>query len=261
MKPGATTFAVMLRLPSSRAIERARPDEPGLAGRVVGLAGRAEQPDDRGDEDHPARAGADHLRAGPLRPPGTRAVRLASRTSVKSSSFIRISSVSRVMPALLTSTSTGPWSLLDLGERAVDGVGVGDVALHAEQPVGGAAAAVGDRHRVALLGEGPGDGQADPPVAAGHQHRSAPRCHSPAPSLRRNLVGGRGSHPVRAAVGGRHAAQRFRPQIGQAPGPWAASTFSAMAICWLLRGQVGPRRRRRRRRTPARWTTLNCRPP
>ena len=30
MKPGATTFAVMLRLPSSRVIERAMPTRPAL---------------------------------------------------------------------------------------------------------------------------------------------------------------------------------------------------------------------------------------
>ena len=36
-----------------------------------------------------------------------------------------------VMPALATSTSTGPCVCLDLGERGVDGRGVGDVAAHA----------------------------------------------------------------------------------------------------------------------------------
>ena len=38
-------------------------------------------------------------------------VRFVSITSVKSASFIRIRSMSRVMPALATSTSTGPYSL------------------------------------------------------------------------------------------------------------------------------------------------------
>ena len=37
------------------------------------------------------------------------------------------------MPALFTSTSTGPKRVLDLAERAVDGVGVGDVGLHGER--------------------------------------------------------------------------------------------------------------------------------
>ena len=37
-------------------------------------------------------------------------VRFVSITSVKSASFMRIRSMSRVMPALATSTSTGPYS-------------------------------------------------------------------------------------------------------------------------------------------------------
>ena len=44
MKPGATTFAVMLRVPSSRVIERAMPDQAGLARRVVDLPGAAVRP-------------------------------------------------------------------------------------------------------------------------------------------------------------------------------------------------------------------------
>ena len=47
-------------------------------------------------------------------------VRLVSSTAAQSSSLIRSSRVSRVMPALATSTSTGPCSCLDLGEGAVD---------------------------------------------------------------------------------------------------------------------------------------------
>ena len=54
-------------------------------------------------------------------------------TSSKSSSDMRTSSPSRVMPALATSTSTGPSSLLDLGDGGLDLVGVGDVARHGEQ--------------------------------------------------------------------------------------------------------------------------------
>ena len=109
---------------------------------------------------------------------------------MKSSSFMRISRPSRVIPALLTSTSTGPWCSSTSVNAAVDGLGVGDVALHAEQPVGGAAAAVGHRDGVALLGERPGDGQADPAVPAGDQHRSA-HARLPAPDgpVRENLAG------------------------------------------------------------------------
>ena len=243
-KPGATTFAVMLRLPSSRAIERARPDQPGLAGRVVGLAGRAEQPDDGGHEDHPAAAGADHLGAGPLgHPVGGGEVRVEDLGEV----LLLHAHQQPVAgdPGVADQHLDRALVLLDLGERAVDGLGVGDVALHAEQAVGRAAAAVRDRDRVALLGEGAGDRQPDPPVAAGHQHRSA---HVPLPCAGRCVVSepsavGAG-HTRRGQRGGRDSGrdQRFRPQVGQAPGPWAASTFSATAICWLPGGQVGARR-------------------
>ena len=41
-------------------------DEPGLRRRVVGLPGRAEQPDDRRDEDDPPLAGPQHPLGGPL---------------------------------------------------------------------------------------------------------------------------------------------------------------------------------------------------
>ena len=59
--------------------------------------------------------------------------------------------------------------LLDLGEGAVDGVVVGDVALDAEQPVGSAGSAVGDRHLVSVGGQPLRDGQTDAPVTAGDQ--------------------------------------------------------------------------------------------
>jgi hypothetical protein len=41
MKPGATQFTVMLRLPSSRARARAHAGHAGLGRRVVGLPGVA----------------------------------------------------------------------------------------------------------------------------------------------------------------------------------------------------------------------------
>ena len=67
--PGATTLAVIDRLPSSRASDRAMPTRPGLAGGVVDLAGRAEQADHRGDEDQPAAAQPQHALGGPLGDP------------------------------------------------------------------------------------------------------------------------------------------------------------------------------------------------
>ena len=100
---------------------------------------------------------------------------------MKSSSFIRISSPSRVMPGVADQHLDRALVLLDLGEGAVDGLGVGDVALDAEEAVGGAAAAVGHGDRVTRLGEGAGDGQPDPrlpPVTS----TDLPTCHSPAPT-------------------------------------------------------------------------------
>ena len=98
------------------------------------------------------------------------------------SSLIRSSSVSSVMPALDTSTSTGPCSASTAANAASTAARVGHVALDAEQAVGRAAAAVGHGDPVALGGEGPGDGQADAAVAAGDEHGSGhePEPYSPA---------------------------------------------------------------------------------
>ena len=54
-------------------------------------------------------------------------------TPVNDSSLIRISSVSSVMPALETSTSTGPCSASTAVNAASTAARVGDVARHAEQ--------------------------------------------------------------------------------------------------------------------------------
>ena len=85
-------------------------------------------------------------------------MRLASSTPVKSSSLMRSTSMSAVMPALDDEHLDRAELLLDRGERGVDLVGVGDVARHAEQPVVGraAAAAVGDGHPVARRRRTPG---------------------------------------------------------------------------------------------------------
>ena len=53
------------------------------------------------------------------------------------------------MPALATSTSTGPVRLLDLGEGRVDRGGVGDVAPDVEGTLGGSPDAVRDGDLVA----------------------------------------------------------------------------------------------------------------
>ena len=79
-------------------------------------------------------------------------VRLASMTRVNWSSVMRMSSVSSVMPALATRTSTGTLVRLDLFERPVDRIGVGDIAFDAEQTVGRTRTAVRDGHLVAVGG-------------------------------------------------------------------------------------------------------------
>ena len=63
--------------------------------------------------------------------------------------------------------------LLDLRERRLDLLGVGDVAAHVEGAVGGTAAAGGHGDPVALCDERLGDRPADAAVAAGDQHRPA----------------------------------------------------------------------------------------
>ena len=74
------------------------------------------------------------------------------------------------MPALATSTSTGPSSSSTAVNAASTAAASVTSHCDAEQPLGRAAAAVGDRDPVALLGERLRDGQADAAVAPGHQH-------------------------------------------------------------------------------------------
>ena len=56
-----------------------------------------------------------------------------------------------MIPALETSTSTGPCVCLGHGERGVDGRAVGDVAAHSEYSSGTPDAAVRHGNPVALL--------------------------------------------------------------------------------------------------------------
>ena len=114
-------------------------------------------------------------------------VRLVSMTEDQSSSDIRSTRVSAVMPALATSTSTGPCAASISRERRLDGRRVGDVAAHVEGALGRAAAARGHGDLVALGEERLGDRAADAAVAAGDQDRSgsAGRCSSSLTSRRR----------------------------------------------------------------------------
>ena len=62
-------------------------------------------------------------------------VRLVSSTSAKASSLISASSVSRVTPALATSTSTGPWSASTAAKAASTEGRVAHVAPDHREPV------------------------------------------------------------------------------------------------------------------------------
>ena len=68
-KPGATTLAVIDAAAELAGQRAGHADQPGLAGGVVDLAGRAEQADHRGDEDDPAAAQPQHALGGPLGDP------------------------------------------------------------------------------------------------------------------------------------------------------------------------------------------------
>ena len=100
-------------------------------------------------------------------------MRLVSITDAQSSSDIRTSRVSAVIPALATSTSTGPVRRLDLDERRLDRLGVRDVAAYVEAALGSAAAAGRHRDAVALRHERLGDRPTDAAVAAGDEHGTA----------------------------------------------------------------------------------------
>ena len=74
------------------------------------------------------------------------------------------------MPALATSTSTGPPSFSSASVKAASTDAVSVTSQRTPgRPSGGVARAVGDGDVVAGLGEGPGDGQADAAVAAGDE--------------------------------------------------------------------------------------------
>ena len=100
-------------------------------------------------------------------------VRFVSMTVDQSSSLIRSSRVSWVIPALATSTSTGPCASSTCAKAASTDVGVGHVADDAERAFGWLTAAVGDRDLVPRGDERLGDGAADAAVSSGDEYRSA----------------------------------------------------------------------------------------
>src|SRR5690242_209053 len=108
-------------------------DQPGLGRGVVGLAGRAEQPDDRGDEDEPAVPGPQHAAGGPLGDPER-----AGQVGVQHPGELLLAHPQQ--QRVVGDSGVGHQHLhrallrLDLGEGSVDLLQVGDVAPHAEQP-------------------------------------------------------------------------------------------------------------------------------
>ena len=96
-------------------------------------------------------------------------VRLVAITASQSSSLIRITSLSRVMPALAMTTSTGPRAASTSANAA--STWPGSVTSHStpSTPFGHLAAAVGRRHAVAGPVQAGGDPAADPLAAAGDQ--------------------------------------------------------------------------------------------
>ena len=92
-------------------------------------------------------------------------------TESNSSSLIRMSSVSRVMPALATSTSTGPPKISSAAVKAAS-TEAESVTSHRTpcSPSGGSPERWVMTTLSPAVGEGPGDRQADAAVASGHEH-------------------------------------------------------------------------------------------
>ena len=102
---------------------------------------------------------------------------------------------------------------LDRAERGVDLLGRRDVALHAEQALGRAAAAVGHGDPVAVRRERPRDRQADAAIAAGDQDGSSyfVLCHALDASGSRRVGYGRAiTRCVRSTAHARHPDHRVR---------------------------------------------------
>jgi len=148
-KPGATTLAVMLREPSSRAA-------------------RAGQADDRGDEDHPAAAHLHHALHGALGDPEG-----AGEVGVEDRGELLLAHQRQQL--VLGDARVGDDDLdrallrLDLAEGVVDVLPAGDVALDREEALGGFARPVGDGHGVTRGLQLPGDRESDAAVSAGDQ--------------------------------------------------------------------------------------------
>jgi hypothetical protein len=152
-------------------------DQSGLGRGVVRLPGRAGETDHRGDQHHASLAGPHHLPRGALDDPeGAGQVGVQDRGEV----VLGHPQQQRVAgdPGVGDQHLDRSVPLLDLLEGLVDLGGVGDVAPDAEQPLRRLSRSVGDGDLVAGLSEGPGDGEADAPVASGDENRAAQQCTS-----------------------------------------------------------------------------------
>ena len=115
------------------------------------------------------------------------AVRLVASTASQSSRFIRSSSWSRVMPALLTRMSIRPCRASDAADRRLDSGGIGDVERHRLGASAGRHDRVGHGLRVvaarrghdrrALAGQRLGDGAADAARRARDERHSRSQIH------------------------------------------------------------------------------------
>jgi hypothetical protein len=149
MNPGAMTFAVMPRAPSSRVSERAKPtsaafDDAAEAALQQPLRGPFHDSEGSGE-----------VRVDDL---GELLLAHAQQQGVAGDPGVRDDDLDRPQPRL------------DLGERRVDGSGVGHLGAHRERPLRPLARAGGHGDPVALREHPLGDGVADAAVAAGHEN-------------------------------------------------------------------------------------------
>ena len=130
------------------------------------------------------------------------------------------------MPALATSTSTGPVRLLDLGERrSTCAVSVTSQRHRQDSPSGGSPDAVRDGDLVAGVGERTGDGEADAPVSTGDEDRAA---HG---------------RPFHSGLAPRPTATAVRDATVAGPGRWAPRCPPAGSVRMRTQWPRGDRRR------------------
>ena len=164
-------------------------DQPGLGRGVVGLAGGPGLPHHARDEDETTAAQPDHaLGRAPRDAQGADEVRVDDRVDVL------VGHPQDQGVAGDAGVGDGDLHRAELGLHAVEGgvdaravgdVGGQDEDVGARQGLGELARAGGDRDAVARGDERLGDGQADPPVAPGHQHDAAHAGRLPAAACAR----------------------------------------------------------------------------